>query len=274
MLDRRTFLAALAASAAMPLRAQGAILAPAAMQLDLERLHAALLALHPGLFRYQSPGAFERGFRRLRAWAGTSRSLPELFLALARFTAPIRCGHTYPNPNNQPRRTRETLFSGRDRIPFAFIWLDRRMIVTRALADVPLRPGDEVTALDGVPARRILGALLPLARADGGNDAKRLTQMAVLGNSDFEAFDVYRPLLFPPPEPGRVRVALAGRGVQSLRAMTETEREGGNATGATPQWQFALADGVGRLVMPTWSLYDSALDWRGFLGEAMDRLVR
>ena len=274
MLNRRTFLAAAMATAAVPLRAQAAFLAPAAMQRDLDNLRAGLLALHPGLFRYQTPTAFERRFRALRQWAGTPRPLGQLFLALARFTAPIQCGHTYPNPNNHPRRTRDALFSGRDRIPFAFTWLDGRMIVIRPLADVALRPGDEVVALDGVPVRRILAALLPLGRADGGNDAKRVAQMAVQGNSDFEAFDVYRPLLFPPPEPGRIRVTLRGGEVRVLPAMTEAERERGNATGATPQWRFELAGGVGRLVMPTWSLYDSAFDWRGFLSEAMDRLVR
>lgn len=273
MLTRRTFIAGLAATAATPLLAQPVILASTAMQRDLDNLRAGLLALHPGLFRYQTAGAFERRFRALRAWAASPRPLGDFFLALAGFTAPIRCGHTYPNPNNQPRRTRDSLFAGRDRIPFAFTWLDRRMIVTRALAGEPLRPGDEVTALDGVPVRRILAALLPLARADGANDAKRLAQMAVLGNSDFEAFDVYRPLLFPPPEPGRVRVTLRQGAVRSMPAMTEAEREQGNATGDAPQWRFELADGVGRLVMPTWSLYDSAFDWRLFIDSAMDRLA-
>ena len=273
MLTRRTFVAGLAATAAMPLLAQPPFLASTAMQRDLDMLRAGLLALHPGLFRYQTAAAFERRFRALRAWAASPRPPGAFFLALARFTAPIRCGHTYPNPNNQPRRTREALFAGRDRIPFAFAWLDRNMIVTRTLADVPLRPGDEVTALDGVPVHRILAALLPLARADGANDAKRLAQMAVLGNSDFEAFDIYRPLLFPPPEAGRVRVALRQGPTLSLAAMTEAEREQGNATGDTPQWRFELTQGIGRLVMPTWSLYDSAFDWRAFIDAAMDRLA-
>lgn len=258
----------MAASAAVPLRAQSA--SPAAVQRDLDNLWAGLIALHPGLFRYQTPAAFERRFRALRAWAATPRSLSALFLALARFTAPIRCGHTFPNPNNQPRRTREALFAGRDRIPFAFVWLSGRMIVTRTLADVPLRPGDEVIALDGVPVRRLLAALLPLARADGGNDAKRLAQMAVQGNSRFESFDVYRPLLFPPREPGRVRVTLAGGRTVSLAAMTEAERR----TRTDEQWRFALEAGIGRLVMPTWALYESPFDWRAFLADATDRLSR
>ena len=58
-----------------------------------------------------------------------------------------------------------------------------------------------------------------------------------------------------------------------MPAMTEAERERGNATGDSPQWRFEMVDGIGRLVMPTWSLYNSAFDWRVFIDGAMDRLA-
>ncbi len=58
-------------------------------------------------------------------------------------------------------------------------------------------PGTEVLSIDGVATAQILAALMTVARADGSNDAKRVTQMEVQGFARIEAFDVYLPLLFP-----------------------------------------------------------------------------
>ncbi len=60
-----------------------------------------------------------------------------------------------------------------------------------------LAPGTLVEAIDGIPAQAILEHMLPLARADGHNDAKHIAPLQVQGTDHFEAFDVYFSLLYP-----------------------------------------------------------------------------
>lgn len=124
--------------------------------------------------------------------------MAESFLALTRLTASIRCGHSYPNFWNQTEAVASALFEGQDKLPAEFRWIDRRMIVTvdhtpgRALAR-----GTEILSINGVRAAQVLDSLMPLARADGANDAKRVAYLEVNGRDRYHAFDVLFPLVFP-----------------------------------------------------------------------------
>jgi hypothetical protein len=138
---------------------------------------------------------------------------------------------------------------------------------------LPIRAGDEVEAFDGLSTARLLRRLLPLARADGHNDAKRLALMEVDGNGRFGAFDVYRPLVSAARGDGTVALQIAGQTVV-VPAMTDAERQAGATDmGEDGGWRFALADGVATLTMPTWALYNSKWDWREFIAGCCDRLV-
>ena len=70
-------------------------------------------------YRYLGRSAFGDRVAALRQWAGSERSPASYFTALGRLTAAVRCGHSYPNPVNQTDARLETLFGGRDRLPFA-----------------------------------------------------------------------------------------------------------------------------------------------------------
>ena len=83
-------------------------------------------------------------------------------------------------------------------MPFLFRWIGGRMIVTRDLTpDGALKPGTEILAIEGHPAAEILARLMTVARADGGNDAKRIAYLEVRGKDRYEAFDVFLPLFYP-----------------------------------------------------------------------------
>jgi hypothetical protein len=278
--DRRSFLAATGAVLAQPCSALAApVLASNAMRADIDLLVHAYRTLHPGLRRYLPAGSFEARAEALKRWSSRERTPGDFFVELARLTAAVRCGHSYPNPFNQSRAASERLFGGRDRIPFAFRWIDERMIVVRALAPgIDLPPGSEVLRIDGTPAHRLLALMRPLARADGGNDAKRSAQLAVDGLTRYAAFDVYRPLVAPTRTDGRVRVrARLPEGTErtvELPAMTETERRASAALFKEDGgWRITLADGLATLTMPTWSMYNSRWDWAGFIDTTVDRLI-
>jgi hypothetical protein len=269
-------------------RAASASLIPASdLREDAAVLRRAYEALHPGLYRYNTKAQMDAHFAELEAALGRDQTLGEAYLAVSLFLAKVRCGHTYANFFNQQKAVADALFKGADRVPFYFRWIDGRMIVTRSFAPEPrVRPGTEVLAIDGVPAREILARLLAVARADGSNDAKRVSYLEVAGESEYEAFDVFYPMLFPqrgdsreyalrgPATRRAARVRLASltfdERVAPIRAELEARRGDGG-----PLWRLEyLGADVAYLRMRSWAVYDTKWDWKGFLDGALDEVAR
>lgn len=284
-MDRRTFVTAAAAIAATPawprqLPARlGNLFPPSAIHADLDLLRRAFETVHPGLTRYLPPGGFAERTEAMKKWAGKGRTSAELFIALSRLTAAVRCGHTYPNPNNQREEVEQELFGARDRVPFTFRWLDGRLIVTGArTGNLSLRPGSEILSIDGTPAPELFRAMLPLTRADGQSDGKRMAQLGITGAERYPAFDVFRPLLFPARAGGIVRVSAkpycGERQKLDLPALTEAELQAARqGRSGAKSWTFAMRGGVGILTMPDWVTYRSKWDWKSYLDGVLDRLI-
>ncbi len=245
---------------------------------DVDVLQQAYETLHPGLHRYNTPAQVQAHFDALRGEFARDRTLADAFVALSRFTAAIRCGHTYPNFYNQTRAVQQALFEGQDKLPAQFRWIDDdAMLVTRDLtAEGALPVGSRIVAVDGVPAGEMLRALLPLVRADGGNDAKRRALLEVQGEDGYETFDVYRALLYPKADAVFALEVLAPGARQTRRvrvpALTFAQRQAGRRAKDDRDdrgWRFGIdADGIATLAMPDWALYDSRWNWQGFVADA------
>jgi hypothetical protein len=157
------------------------------------------------------------------------------------------------------------------------------MVVTDDVsAEHVFPPGTEIVSINGVPTTTILERLLPYTRADGGNDAKRIANLAVHPAERFEAFDVYFPLVFRPTNgewafrvrsPGganrTVRVAptdLAQRMVvyDSLRRVVRDT--------TSPTWTLSIEDGIATLRMPSWVTFNDKWDWKGFVQRAFEEI--
>jgi len=227
---------------------------------------------------------FDAAWRELESSFDRPRSRAEGFVSLSRFLAKIQCGHTYPNFFNQPKEVQSELFEGRNRLPFTFRWLGERMVVRTSLApEADLPRGTEIVAVDGRPAGQILRSLMEVARADGGNDNKRRDYLAVTGGDRFEAFDIYYPLLFPVRESGfELKVRAPGaRTTRLVRVQPiDLARRRAAQTGLVPPKADApmwtdreIAPDVTLLSMPSWSLYNSKWNWRGYLDSVFDRLA-
>jgi hypothetical protein len=262
-----------------------------AIREDLAILRRVYTELHPGLYRYRTPQEIAKGFDDLEAKLGGGATLGETYLEISRLLATIRCGHTYANFFNQGKTVREAVLEGRTRIPFAFRWIDGRIVVTDSWCSPPIARGTEVAAINGVESPRLLRELLPLVRADGGNDAKRRKLLEVEGRDQWETFDVFFPLVFPWTGEEFALTLIApdgGRSERSVRAMTREEREqavkaAAKATGATvPRpvvstydgWDFqVLPSGPGLLRMDGWALYNSDWNWREYLDKVVDHAI-
>jgi hypothetical protein len=282
--SRRSFLKAsglllTAGAMSVSARAETHMLQPDAMQSDIMLLRHAYEMLHPGLYRYSTQQEMNLRWAALIKAAGSSTPLPSFYLSLSRILATIRCGHTYANFYNQRREVAAALFDAPDRLPFNFLWLDDAMIVTADPFDTGIAPGSRIVSINGRPAGEILASLMPLARADGHNDAKRRRLLSVQGDDRYETFDVFFSLLFGRDRyhlvvddpTGRRRNAVAD--AVSLEARRASAHAGVDASGDAPVWTIARRGDTAILTMPNWGLYDSKWDWRGWLDDAIDGLV-
>lgn len=281
MIDRRQMLAGLSATATLPFAARAADVPTATdLRQDVAILRGAL-ALHPGLYRYNSPAQIAARLAQLEAAFVAAPRLDQQYLLLSQFLAAIRCGHSYCNFYNQNKAVAAALFDRGTRLPFHFRWLDSAMVVTdHGGPDLPR--GSEVLAIQGVTPADMLARLLPYARADGHNDAKRVSLLEVRGDDSIEYFDVFHGLEYgaPPggvhrivarrPDGRRVAVALPPIDLAQRRAQTVTHDYRGDA----PVWDWAMRpDGIAVLTMSSWALYDSKWDWRGWLDARLDSLA-
>ncbi|MBB5744524.1 S41 family peptidase [Brevundimonas variabilis] len=245
---------------------------------DVAILRSAWQTLHPGLYRYSTPDQITARLDDLAlAWTAPA-TFRQRFLALSRVTASVQCGHTYPNPYNARAVVRDRLYPDRALVPFRFRWIDSAMVVTHDdEGQGRFAPGTIITAIDGVPTSELLARLIPLARADGTSIGKRISLMEVRGEDRYETFDIHLPLVLPVRD--SARFTLADGTVVAAPLFTLTQRQAGlpasasTAPDANP-WTLATGDdGIARLTMPTWGLYNSTFDWKAWLAGVMDALA-
>ncbi len=255
------------------------------LQNDVAVLRSAYETLHPGLYRYNTKQQMDAAFEHLSAQLDHDQSLQDAYLAFSVFAAQIKCGHTYANFFNQPDFVADQLFKSPTRLPFYFNWLDHHMVVTTDFTPTHELPrGTEILAINGTPSTDVLARLMTIARADGSNDAKRVASLNVSGDSNFETFDIFYPIFFPEksttftlliqrlsgPKPGLIQVEALS--YEQRIAPIQSRQSDRNSTDVQFEWTY-LPDGAAYLRMPTWALFNSKWDWKGWLNTHLDELV-
>lgn len=245
---------------------------------DVALMREAFTAIHPAIYSYNSPAEMSARFDLLASEWASSGSFEDRLLTLTRLTAAFRCGHTYPNPWNQSQSVQARMFEGRRGVPFEFLWLDGTMVVTRDRSSAGLfSRGDAVVAVNGVTTSELLRRLMPLSRADGSADAKRVNNMEMRGDNRFEAFDIHLPLVLRGLAEEADFTLHDGRtvraGLLTLAERQSTMAAATNDDSVNPWTLITGDDGIVRLTCPTWALYDATWDWRSWLGTTMDDLA-
>lgn len=266
-----------AASPAPPAPAAETRFTPTQAARDLRILKRALLALHPGLYKYRTPAGIDSALAEAEARLAGGGTRAEIFLAVTRVAAAVRCGHTWTNPLNQAPAVRAELFERADKLPLRLALVEDRFLVTASAAP-GVAAGDELVAVDGVRAPDIVRELLPLVRADGASDGKCRAQLSHL--FELSAMDLYWPLLHPPAE-GFYRLTILPRGARDemerrVAAVSPAARDSlllaGGFRPPTERWTLDVSGNVATLTIPTFVVRDDSLDWRGWLRGALARL--
>jgi hypothetical protein len=250
---------------------------------DATVLREAYEELHPGLYRYNTKAQMDAAFADLDRELDHDQTLQDAFLAFSEFAAKVRCGHTQANPFNQSKQAIQVLFKSTTRVPFYFVWVDRHMVTTQDFSESrAFARGTEIVSINGVPTQTILARLMTIARADGANDSKRVAQLAVTGDSEYETFDLFYPMFFPLQQarfdfvvrrPGSQRTEQVSARPLSFeeRIAPIRQREAARKGGSDVLFEAKpLADRSLYLKMPTWALYDSKWDWKKWLNEQVD----
>lgn len=251
--------------------------------LDIAIIKAAI-GIHPGLYRYQSPRVAMRelsGFEAQYRKATAHEDMRAAYLALSRYLATLRCGHSYANFFNQDDPDITSLFAQTTRLPFWFRWVGDRMIITHDTQGHGLVSGSAITHINGQTAGKLLAALLPYTRADGSNDGKRRALLSVQAQEKYETFDIFQGLIAPPRDGGLHHITLTTPdrrtfsrtlpAIDLAQRRAEMAKAPNNSDG--PQWTWdERADGVHVLGMPSWGLWNSKWDWRRWLDERLDSL--
>lgn len=253
---------------------------------DIALVREILTTLHPGLYRYNSPLTIDAALSALSRQWDAEPELAARYLTLSRFLATIKCGHSYANFFNQSRKVSSQLFDPPvpTRLPFAFKWIDRKMVVTQDHSGRGvLKRGTVIKTVNGVAVGEILDNLMPYVRADGSNDAKRRALLSVGGSEDIQTFDVFYGLIYGPPEKtGHHRLSLREPGAQrdvriDLAAITMAQRQSyiqrPSKDNIEPTWQWTLRpDNIAVLRMDNWAMFNSKWEWEAWLNERLDSL--
>jgi hypothetical protein len=254
----------------------GAALSPEQAAQDVRVLRRALLELHPGRTKYQSEDDWKRQLARFETRGNAARTPAEMLLAVAEFTASLRCGHTWPNHFNQKGALRRLLMESADKLPFTLALVEGRWLVLNS-ADAAVAKGDEVLAINGLAAADIVAQLWPYLRADGASDEKRRRQ---LGHDRLDAspLDLLWPLISPPAG-GRWAVTLrraGGPATVSVAATTLAARaEQLTARGAVARndtWSLRIEARQAVMRLPTFAFFDGRFDWKAWLQQAFTDL--
>jgi hypothetical protein len=254
------------------------------LQRDFEVLKAVLTNYHPGLYRYQDSTAIEDHFTLLQNELNRNLSTTDFYLILSRFTAKLKCGHTFCSYYNQNKNIQDSIFNLGDKVPFTFFLFENQMFIDKNLSENNLNEGSQVISINDVPVSLIIESLLPYLKGDGSNDGKRLIDLELSGLGKFEAFDIYFPLLFPPNNSNyEVEIKDIGHnGSQkvNLKCISRAERfalieqkYGKQPVTYDDLWSFEiLNDKTAYIKLGTFVTDKLTIDWKKFLASAFDEI--
>lgn len=174
--------------------------APEKLKEDFAVFKKTLTAIHPGIYRYQTPEKMEQIFAEYESKLNKPFSEGEFFKLISELTNKTHCGHTFANPYNQNSLLRERLFGGKTYLPFYFQIVEGKIIITENASAKNPAKGSEITKINGVPAKKIIETLLRVTKGDGKNVIENRIQSIELTRFEAERyalFDWYFPLFFP-----------------------------------------------------------------------------
>ena len=149
---------------------------PEKLREDFRILRGALEEGHPGIYRYTPKQVLDRRFDQAEKALDHPMNVYEFYRIVAPVVAAIKCGHTGV-------RVSPDLTKGKPRLPLVVRVLDGKIYVLRDLSnDQGALAGQEIRAVNGLAADKIVQTMLTAMPADGDVQTARLRR---IGGSNF-----------------------------------------------------------------------------------------
>jgi hypothetical protein len=177
------------------------ILQPADMKYDLAVLKATWENVHGGLYRFITKEELDAQFRLLDKQTNKPLTLKKFFILTSQLNIKLNCSHSFVSYYNNKKALKEELYSNVF-MPVLFRVIDNKFVVTHTLTgNEDIRPGDEITAINGYSSKTIIDSLLTVSKADGRNGLnKKLDNINIyqrdLSTKHYCLFDIFFPLFF------------------------------------------------------------------------------
>lgn len=252
---------------------------------DFEVLKGVLVNYHPGLYRHQDSSTVAKLFNNLEQQLKSDLSLSEAYLLLSKFTASLKCGHTFCSFYNQSGSTKDSLFNKKDKVPFTFFLFNKKMFIEKNISDnEELKQGTEVLEINNVPIAIMIDTVIQYVKGDGNNNLKRLNDLNLSGLGKFEAFDIFYPLLFPPTKNSySLKIKQSDQTsilTINVNPVSRSERfslieskYGKQPSTLDDLWNFKILNNeTGYLKIGTFITNKLTIDWKKFLNNAFDEL--
>ncbi len=249
---------------------------------DYEIISNAVLKVHPGLYRYNDKESVLKNLEILKNSFQKPLTYAETFLVMSKFIATIECDHTLVSAYNQEGIITSLIHRQSDKVPFAFKWINGKMIITHNASESNLiKKGTEILSLNNIPASQILETLIPYITADGATLQNKVFKAQVDGYSfRYNAFDVLYPLLFPIKE-NQISLKIRNPNEStSIDLKVKTIKRSDRSTKLmkkysdfpkTPEdlWEYKiLENNIGYLKIGSFATDDFKGDWKLMLKEA------
>lgn len=251
---------------------------------DIKILKRVIQYIHPNIYKYRDSLDLQQDFKILEEEMLANPNITNIYKALSKFSANIKCSHTFTNPWNQGRNMEKAAFYQPDKIPFTFHRIEKRLFIDKnASRNEKLEKGLEILSINGTPTDEIMTKLAQYTTSDGNNYEKKLERLTVDGTEKFALFDIFYPLEFGSNSELHLELKNHGNGnvfttsvntvSKTNRSYVLTKRYGPLETSLKDGWKFEIKNNTtAYLKMSSFAVQRGVFDWKGFLKNSFRQL--
>lgn len=251
---------------------------------DIAILKKIIQYVHPAIYKYRDSLELQKDFELLEAEMKSNPIITNVYGAVSKFAAKIKCSHTFTNPWNQGGIMEKANFYQQDKIPFTFNRIGKRLFIDKnASGNSALKKGLEITHINQVATQEILTKLADYVTSDGNNYEKKLERLSVNGEEKFSMFDIFYAIEFG----SKNEFALTLKDINTSKEVNTTvkatsktkrtrlliERYGNVKTSLKDGWNFEIInDDVARLSITSFAIQRNEFDWKDYLDDVFKQL--
>lgn len=251
---------------------------------DLAVLKKIVQYVHPNVYKFRDSVALQNDFKILETEMRNNPTLTNVYGAVSKFAAKIKCSHTFTNPWNQGGNMERANFYQHDKIPFTFNRIGKRLFIDKnASENTQLKKGLEIVSINNVQTSEVLTKLADYVTSDGNNYEKKLERLSVTGEEKFSMFDIFYSIEFGSSDAFKLILKDLNTNEEfetTVRATSKTnrtktiiDRYGKLETSLKDGWNFEIInDNTARLSIKSFAVQRNEFDWKKYLDNVFEQL--